>query len=102
MRIISQDGKDYPYESLVLSVEHSSYTDAYLICGRVIGSLTNTAEILAKYTTKDRCDNAMRGMYKEYKHYSANSGSDLYPKIYRFPDDESEGADERELKESQK
>ena len=59
MRIISQDGCDYPYESIVIS------HDGGIICARLIFNMDKWY-FLAKYSTQDKAEKAMQMLHEAY------------------------------------
>ena len=59
MRIISQDGCDYPYESIVIS------HDDGIICARLISNM-DKRYFLAKYSTQEKAEKAMQMLHEAY------------------------------------
>lgn len=59
MRIISQNGCDYPYESIVIS------HDDGIIWARLISNM-DKRYFLAKYSTQDKAEKAMQMLHEAY------------------------------------
>lgn len=59
MRIISQDGCDYPYESIVIS------HDDGIICARLISDM-DKRYFLAKYSAQEKAEKAMQMLHEAY------------------------------------
>lgn len=59
MRIISQDGCDYPYESIVIS------HDDGIICARLISNM-DKRYFLAKYSAQEKAEKAMQKLHECY------------------------------------
>lgn len=59
MRIISQNGCDYPYESIVIS-----YGDG-IICARPISNM-DKRYFIAQYSTQEKAEKAMQKLHEAY------------------------------------
>ena len=59
MRVISQNGCDYPYESIVLSVRDG------IIYARPISNM-DKRYFLAKYSTQEKAEKAMQMLHEAY------------------------------------
>ena len=59
MRIISQDGCDYPYESIVIA------HDDGIICARLISNM-DKRYFLAKYSAQEKAEKAMQKLHEAY------------------------------------
>ena len=77
MRIISQNGCDYPYESIVIS-----HGDG-IIYGRSISNM-DKRYLIAKYSTQDKAEKAMQLLHEAY------TGAPLIIKNIEVPDDFAE------------
>ena len=69
MRIIAQDGCDYPYESIVIS-----HGDG-IIYGRSISNM-DKRYFIAQYSTQDKAEKAMQMLHSYYGDY-------MIEKVYR-------------------
>lgn len=77
MRIISQNGCDYPYESIVIS-----HGDG-IIYGRSISNM-DRRYLIAQYSTQDKAEKAMQLLHEAY------TGAPLIIKNIEVPDDFAE------------
>ena len=77
MRVISQNGCDYPYESIVIS-----HYDG-LICARPISNM-DKRYFLAKYSAQEKAEKAMQMLHEAY------TGAPLIIKNIEVPDDFAE------------
>lgn len=59
MRIISQDGCDYPYESIAISSGDG------IICARPISNM-DKRYLLARYSTQEKAEKAMQKLHECY------------------------------------
>ena len=77
MRIIGQNGCDYPYESIVIS-----HGDG-IIYGRSISNM-DKRYLIAQYSTQDKAEKAMQMLHEAY------TGAPLIIKNIEVPDDFAE------------
>ena len=77
MRIIDQDGCDYPYESIVLSVRDG------IIYARPISDIGKQCWV-AKYSTQEKAEKAMQMLHEAY------TGAPLIIKNIEAPEDFAE------------
>lgn len=77
MRIIAQDGCDYPYESIVISNGDG------IICGRSISNM-DKRYLIALYSTQDKAEKAMQMLHEAY------TGAPFIVNNVEVPDDFSE------------
>lgn len=77
MRVISQNGCDYPYESIVIS------HDDGIICARLISNM-DKRYFLAKYSAQEKAEKAMQMLHEAY------TGAPLIIKNIEVPEDFSE------------
>ena len=86
MRIISQNGCDYPYESIAIS-----YGDG-IIYARPISNM-DKRYLIAKYSTQEKAEKAMQKLHDRYEYiWECTNGFDVYHKIdtivFRFLQDD--------------
>lgn len=79
MRIIDQDGCDYPYESIIIS-----HCDG-IIYARPVSNM-DKRYFLAKYSTQEKAEKAMQMLHNCYQGALPNT-------IFRFPQDDEISVD---------
>ena len=79
MRIIDQNGRDYPYESIAIS-----YGDG-IVYARPISNM-DKRYLIAQYSTQDKAEKAMQMLHNCYQGALPNT-------IFRFPQDDEISAD---------
>ena len=74
MRIISQDGCDHPYESIVIS------HDDGIICARLISNM-DKRYFIAQYSAQEKDEKAMQKLHNYYQERSVGV-------VFRFPQED--------------
>lgn len=86
MRVISQNGCDYPYESITIS-----HGDG-IIYARPISNM-DKRYLIAKYSSQEKAEKAMQMLHDEYSYiWKIKHGLDTYygteTCIFRFPQED--------------
>lgn len=77
MRVISQNGNDYPYDSIAVSCEDR------VIYARPIFNV-DRRYLLAQYSTPEKAEKAMQRMFNCYEEGLSN----IVLRVFRFPRDD--------------